>query len=161
MALGKARSKNAYKIVLSLAVLILLLFILQGIFLEGKIPSIEIETALPAIGKQTPFQVKASESRRGLTFVKTELIQGNTSVTLIEKTYSVSSQFSPWGFKTVTDTLTDTAGVGDMPELQAGSAVIRVTVGRASTWLLHPDPEIREISLPVRLSPPTLQVTST
>ena len=161
MALTKAPSRKSYKIVLSLAVLILLLFILQGVFLAGKIPSIEIETALPAIGKQTPFRIKASELRRGLTFVKTEFIQGNTSVTLIEKTYSVSSQLFPWGFKTVTDTLTGTVGVGDMPELQEGSAVIRVTVGRASTWLLHPDPEIREISLPVRLRPPILQVTST
>jgi murein DD-endopeptidase MepM/ murein hydrolase activator NlpD len=161
MALGKARSKNLFKIVLSLAVLILLLFILQGIFLAGKTPSIDIETALPAIGKQTSFQIKVSEFRRGLTFVKVELLQGDKSATLAEKGYRASSQFYPWGRKTVTDAFTCACDVRKVPELQEGSATIRVTAGRASTWLLHADPEIHEISLPVRLTPPALEVTST
>jgi len=159
MAFGKARSGYRLKIGLPLAVLVLL-FIVQGIFFTGKIPSIEIKPAMPAIGKQTPFHIEVSESRRGLTFVKAELIQGDNSVALLEKTYPVSSQFFPWGYKSVTDTLTGTAGIQDMPELREDSAVLRVTVGRAPTWLLHPDPEIHEISLPVQLRPPSLQITS-
>ena len=161
MALGKARSRISYKIVLSSAVLILLLFIFQGIFLAGKTPSIEIETALPAIGQQTSFQIKLSEFRRGLTFVKVELLQGDKSATLAEKAYPASSQFYPWGRKTVTDTFTCEWDARKVPGLQEGSATIRVTAGRASTWLLHPDPGMHEISLPVRLTPPTLEVTST
>ena len=161
MALREARSVNLYKIILLVGVIVLLLFIAQGVFRTGTVPSVEIETSTQAIGKRISFQIKVSESRRGLTFVKAELVQGDKSAILAEKGYRVSSQFYPWGRKTVTDTFTGTGGVRQLPELREGSATIRVTAGRASTWLLHPDPEIREISLPVRLTPPALEVTST
>ena len=115
---------------------------------------------MPAIGKQTPFQVEVSEFRRGLTGVMVECIQGDNAVTLVDKTYRSSSQFFVWGHKTVTDTLTGTAGSLNMPGLKEGSALIRVTAGRAATWLRRPDPVKEEISLPVRLTPPSIQVTS-
>jgi len=158
--MGKARSGKSLKLALPGAAIIVLLLVVQGIIFAGKTPSIEIKPAMPAIGRQTSFQINISESRRGLTFMKAELIQEENSVALIDKTYPVSSQFFPWGSKTVTDTITGTAGIEDMPKLHEGSAVIRVTVGRAATWLRHPDPEINEISLPVRLIPPALNVTS-
>ena len=160
MAVERARSGILYKGALPVAAGIVLLFIAQGIFMTGDVPSVEIKPALAAIGKQTPFQIDVSEAGRGLTFVRVECVQDDTIAALIDKKYPVASQFLPWGAKTTADTLKGTAGLREMPGLHAGSAVIRVTVGRASTWLRHPDPVIHEISLPVRLTPPSLQVTS-
>ena len=80
---------------------------------------------------------------------------------MIDKSYAAASQFFPWGKKTTSDTLSGTAGLQEMPQLQEGSASLRVTAGRAPTWLRHPDPGVSEITLPVRLKPPSLEVTST
>ncbi len=160
MDFGKVDSGSWLKKTVALAVLVLLAFIVQGIFFVGKAPSIEIRPAMPAIGKQTPFQVEVSESRRGLTYVRVECIQGDNAVTLIDKTYRAGSQFFLWGRKTGTDTLTGTAGSLNIPGLKEGSALIRVTAGRAATWLRRPGPVTGEISLPVRLTPPSIQVTS-
>jgi len=160
MIAGQTKSGKPLKVFLSAAVCIVILVVAQGIFFTGKKPVIEIHTNLAAIGEQTPFRVSASEPRRGLTYLKTELIQGDISATLVEKSYPVGSQFNPWGAREVSDTVEGTAGRQNLPKLQEGTAVIRVTAGRASTWLRHPDPVIHEISLPVRLTPPSLQVTS-
>jgi len=161
MEVGKPHSGNTSIKVLAVAVLILLVFIAQGLFLAGKEPFIEIKPEMAAVGKRTPFKVNVSEFRRGLVRVKVECIQAEKSATLIDKTYPASSQFFPWGTETVTDSLDSTVGSLNVPELKEGSAVIRVTAGRAATWLRRPDPVTREISLPVRLIPPSIQITST
>jgi murein DD-endopeptidase MepM/ murein hydrolase activator NlpD len=161
MPFGKTRNGSLMKKILAAAGLVLLLFIAQGIFLVGKAPSIEIKTEMPAIGKQTPFQATVSEYRRGLARVSVECIQGDRAVTLLDESYSPGSQFFPWGRKTVTETLTGAVGSLNVPGLSEGEAVIRVTAGRAATWLRRPDPVSREISLPVRLTPPVVQITST
>ena len=160
MAIGKTTSGNRFRAILLVLGCILLLLIVQGIFLVGKPPSIDIGTDMAAIGKQTPFRIEVSESRRGLTYVKAELVQGDKAATLVEKEYPASWQFMPWGSKQTADALAGTAGVGALPGLQEGTASLRVTAGRAPTWLRRPDPQVREILLPVRLTPPSLQVTS-
>jgi murein DD-endopeptidase MepM/ murein hydrolase activator NlpD len=115
---------------------------------------------MPVIGKRTPVKVELSEPRRGLTHVKIELIQGDKAATLAEKRYPFSSQFSFWSSKNEKDVLLAEAGRQALPSLKGGAAIIRVTADRAGTWLRHPDATVQEISLPVRLTPPTLQVTS-
>jgi murein DD-endopeptidase MepM/ murein hydrolase activator NlpD len=140
--------------------LILVAFIALGLFRVGGEPSIEIKPGMPAIGKRTPLEIEISEHRRGLIRVTVEFLQGNESVTLADKTYSPSSQFLFWGNKTERDTLAVEAGKEVLPNLTGGLAVIRVTAERAGTWLRHPDAKTEEISLPVRLTPPSLHVTS-
>ncbi|MBN2241717.1 MAG: M23 family metallopeptidase [Acidobacteria bacterium] len=160
MQVEKTRFGGWLKKTAVLAGPLLLLLVAQGIFFAGKAPSIEIEPGMPAIGKQTPFQVKVSEARRGLTRVRIECVQEGRAVTLAEKTYSASPQFFPWGRKTATDTLTATAGSLNVQGLAEGTAVIRATADRAATWLRRPGPVSGEISLPVRLTAPSIQVTS-
>ena len=140
---------------------ILIAFLSLGLFRVGGDPSIEIKPGMPAIGKRTPFEVEVSEPRRGLVRVTVEFLQGNEKATLADKTYSPASQFLFWEAKTERDTLTVEAGKEVLPALKGGSATVRVTAERAGTWLRHPDSGIEEISLPVRLTPPSLQVTST
>ncbi len=161
MEIGKAKSSKLPRSALIAVACIVLALFAQGLFFTGKVPSVEISTGAAAIGRQTPFQVVVSESRRGLTSVKAELIQEDHSVTLIDKIYAPGSQLLPWGKKTTSDTLSGTAGLQEMPQLREGTAILRVTAGRASTWLRHPAPGISEIALPVMLKPPSLEVTST
>ena len=47
-----------------------------------------------------------------------------------------------------------------MPGLVEGEAIVRVVAERAGTWLRHPDPVVKELRLPVRLSPPALALLS-
>jgi murein DD-endopeptidase MepM/ murein hydrolase activator NlpD len=161
MEIGKAKSSKLPKSALIAVACIVLALFAQGLFFTGKAPSVAIRTDAAAIGRQTPFQVEISESRRGLTSVKAELIQDDHSVVLIDRNYTAGSQLLPWGKKTTSDTLSGTAGLQEMPQLHEGSAILRVTAGRAPTWLRHPDPAVSEITLPVRLKPPSLEVTST
>jgi murein DD-endopeptidase MepM/ murein hydrolase activator NlpD len=160
MADDKYSSGNSLKILLLIAGLVIVAFVALGIFRVGGVPDINIQPAMPVIGKRTPVKIELSEPRRGLTRVKVELIQGDKSVTLEVKSYLASSQFSFWGAKTKRDLLLVEAGRQSFPGLTGGTAVIRVTADRAGTWLRHPDAEIQAISLPVRLTPPSLQVTS-
>jgi murein DD-endopeptidase MepM/ murein hydrolase activator NlpD len=151
---------NSLKVLLVILAIIILAFLGIGVFRAGSQPDIKIQPGMPVIGKRTPVKVELSEPRRGLTYVKIELLQGDKAATLAEKSYSSSSQFSFWGSKTEKDVLLAEAGRQTLPSLTGGTAVIRVTAERAGTWLRHPDATIQEISLPVRLTPPTLQVTS-
>ncbi len=157
----KFRSGPSYKLFLLIPLLIVLAFLAQGLFRAGGSPDINIKPGMSVIGKRTPVTVEVAESRRGLTHVKIELRQGEKSATLAEKSYETSSQFFFWRSKTEKDMLKVEAGRLSMPGLTGGNATIRVTADRAGTWLRHPDPVVEELSLPVRLMPPSLQVTST
>jgi murein DD-endopeptidase MepM/ murein hydrolase activator NlpD len=154
-------SRNAGKAILIIAGIVLLGLVAHGIFLTGGVPGIKIEPTMPVIGKRTPVRVEISEPRRGLTHVTVELIQGEKAVKLTEKSYPFPSQFAFWGAKVSKDMLLVEAGKQTMPALTGGMAAVRVTVARAGTWLRSPAPKVAEIALPVRLTPPSLQVEST
>lgn len=158
---NRFRSRRSPKLLILAVGLVLLAFVALGLFRAGSEPDIEIRPGMPAIGKQTPIEIEISEPRRGLTHVTVEFLQGDESVALADKAYPPSSQFFPWSVKTERDTFAVEAGKQVLSKLTGGSAIIRVTAERAGTWLRHPDPAIEEITLPVRLTPPSIQVTST
>jgi murein DD-endopeptidase MepM/ murein hydrolase activator NlpD len=150
----------------SLGVLILLCVILVSffglaLFRTGGEAIIAIVPSVPVIGKRTPIKIEVSEPRRGLSHVKVELLQGDKIDVLADKTYSARPWFAFWGPKTDRDTVSVEVGRETVAGLKGGTAVVRVTADRAGTWLRHPDPTSQEITLPVRLTPPSLQVTST
>lgn len=146
--------------IFSLLVLVVVAFFVLAFLRTGGEPVISITPSTPAIGKRSPVKFEISEPRRGLTHVKVELIQGNNSEVLTIKTYLTLSWYSFRRPATIEDTFYVDVGRETVPNLKAGTAVIRVTVDRAGTWLRHPGPMMQEISLPVRLSPPSLQITS-
>lgn len=158
---GPGASGYRFKAILFVTGVAVLALAAQGLFRAGSVPGIKIEPAMPVIGKRTPIKVELSEPRRGLTHVRVELVQGDKGATLQDKIYPFASQFAFWGAKTSTDTLLVEAGQSSTPTLTGGMATIRVTAERAGTWLRRPDPKVEEIVLPVRLTPPSLQVTST
>jgi murein DD-endopeptidase MepM/ murein hydrolase activator NlpD len=154
------KSGLPFKPIILIAAFLVLACAAQGFFCAGGVPDILIKPAMSAIGMRTPVTIEISEPRRGLTFVKVELVQGNKAATVAEKRYAPSSQFIFWGSRTEKDVLHTEMGRKLLPGLTGGSAAIRITVGRAGTWLRHPAPAIEEVSLPVKLIPPSLQVTS-
>jgi len=161
MAEENFRSGLSIKALLLIFGIIILALAAHGFFRVGGAPDIQIKPAMSAIGKKTPVTIELSEPRRGLTHVKVELIQGDKIAAVADKSYPFSSQFSFGGSKTARDLLKVEIGRSVMPGLTGGSAVIRVTAERAGTWLRHPGPVIEEVSLPVRLIPPSIQITST
>lgn len=130
------------------------------VFHVGSPPEIRIVAGAAVIGKQTGIRIEVSEPQRGLSDLKIELVQGDRTGKLLEKAYQPRGQFQFWGPRTERDTLTCDAGRSVVPWLIEGSATVRVTAGRAGTWLRSPGPVIRELTLPVRLTPPALQVKS-
>ena len=161
MAEDSFRSGMSFKALLIVCGIAVLAFGVHQFFRVGSPPDIRINPAMSSIGKRTPVAIEIAEHRRGLTYIRVELIQGNKTATIAEKNYPSSSQFAFWGAKTERDVLNVKVGRAVMPDLTGGSAIIRVTAGRADTWMRHPAPVVDEVSLPVKFVPPSLQLTST
>jgi murein DD-endopeptidase MepM/ murein hydrolase activator NlpD len=161
MAEDGFKTELPYKAILFIIVVAVLAVLAQGLFRAGSPPDVDIKPAMSAIGKKTPVTIGIVEPHRGLISVKVELVQGEKAVTVIDKSYPSSSQFFFWSAKTEKDVLKTEIGRNVLPALTGGTAIIRVTAGRAHTWLRHPGPVVEEVSLPVKLTPPSLQVTST
>lgn len=160
MADAVMRGGRSLKPVVVIVCACLLAFLALGIFRVGGKPDVRIQPAMSVIGKRTPVTIEIAEPRRGLSRVRIELVQGEHSAPLFEKTYTAASQIPFLGSKTVRDTIGVEAGRQSLPALTGGEATIRVTSDRAPTWLRHPDPHVEELTLPVRLTPPSLQVRS-
>jgi murein DD-endopeptidase MepM/ murein hydrolase activator NlpD len=141
-------------------ILILLAAIALNIFRVGGAPEIKMEAAQPVIGKSTAITVQVAERGRGLSRVRIELDQEGKIERLADKSYSFPSMISFWGPKTEQDEIRLDVGRQKIPSLKAGKATIRVTADRTGTWLFHPDPIKQELTLPVRLTPPSIQILS-
>jgi murein DD-endopeptidase MepM/ murein hydrolase activator NlpD len=131
-----------------------------GIFRVGPPPEIRISPATPVIGKRTPVTIGVSEPGRGLSTVRVELIQNDKTEVLAERTYTPRPTFKFWGGMTASDTILLEVGRDTISTLKPGSVVLRVQAGRAGTFLRHPDPSLQEVTLPVHLTPPVIQVLS-
>jgi murein DD-endopeptidase MepM/ murein hydrolase activator NlpD len=144
-----------------LAVLLVLVAFGLEILRAGPPPEISIRPAIRMIGRRTPVTVEVTEPKRGLSYIKVEFVQGDRVDSLAERSYSYQPALAFWGARTARDTIVVQVGRETIIGLKAGQATIRVTAGRTGTWLRRPDPTRQEITLSVRLSPPSLQVIST
>jgi murein DD-endopeptidase MepM/ murein hydrolase activator NlpD len=127
----------------------------------GPTPDVAIRPGLPAIGPRTPVEIGIDGRGRGFTSVEVELVQGTRIQPLGRKTYTPPPWWSIRSKGTGTDTLRVEVGRETVKGLQGTPGTIRVRGERAGTPLRSPDPVVREVTLPVRLTPPTLGVIST
>ena len=148
------------RVLLVLVLLGGLVVAVRGAFRAGPDPELTIAPSAKAIGARTPVSVTAAEPTRGLTGVKVEFVQGDRVETIATKSYIPVSPWAFWGDKTGSDTITFEVGRDVQKNLKPLPATIRVTATRAGSWLRSPDPVVKELSLPVRLTPPTLAVVS-
>ena len=98
---------------------------------------------------------------RGLAGLRLELVQGDLTHVIEERSYRPLPPWALTGERTEHDEIDTVVGRESLPELREGEAVLRATATRPGTWLRHPDPTVLEVRLPVRLYPPELSVLST
>ncbi len=153
----KTALKIAALVVLGLVVVAGLVVTLRA----GAVPVLEIRPAVPAIGARTPVVVTASSPGRGLTGLRLELVQGDLTHVVEERSYRPLPVWAFAGERTQRDEIDTVVGHEGLTGLREGEAVLRATATRPGTWLHHPDPTVLEVRLPVRLYPPELSVLST
>ncbi len=154
------------KTVIKLVVLLLLVLVLPALGLVslrvGPVPTIEVLPAAKAIGAHSSVAVTASAGGRGLAGVRV-VVEQKGRVTVVARTSG--RPLAPWrrlvGSTVRRTQLRAEVGRSAVPELQQGEAIVRVVAERASTWLRHPEPVVRELKLPVLLAPPVLSLLST
>lgn len=129
-------------------------------FRVGGAPQIDLVSELPGIGKRSPFKATVSEPKRGLSRVTVELVQGDRVVEIASKMYEPRDAWKLWGPATESDVIQFEVGSETVDALRAGEATVRVSAWPAPTWARRPAPQVTEVTLPVRLTPPPLQVLS-
>jgi murein DD-endopeptidase MepM/ murein hydrolase activator NlpD len=154
------RRRGRLRLVLTLLVVAAAAFGALGALRVGPAPEIEIRPQTPAIGRSTPLEVVVREPRRGLSSIRVELEQGGTRMPLAEESHAALAPWKLWGARTGERRFSLTVGRDAQPGLTEGEATIRVTAARAPAWLRRGTPAVREIRLPVRLTPPSLAVLS-
>jgi murein DD-endopeptidase MepM/ murein hydrolase activator NlpD len=158
------RNESGGVLVLALLAILLvafLAFVVLASFRVGPAPEIAVKKSGVSIGRKTSVTVTVAEPVRGLSRIGVELVQGDRVEKLAEKTYRPRSAWRFWGAKTDREELSLEIGRDAVKGLRAGPVELRVTAERASAWLRHPSPVVAAVPFEVRLTPPSLGVTST
>jgi len=154
------RRRSRLRLVLALLGLAALAAAGLGAFRTGPAPAIEIRPALPAVGRATPVVIEVAEPARGLAEVTVELAQNGVVVPLAEERFTPLSGWQLWGARTERKSWRLEIGKMAQPALVEGEVTIRVRATRAPAWLRKGEPALAELTLPVRLTAPSLAVLS-
>jgi len=130
-------------------------------FRSGPSPEITAKPTGGSIGRKTTVEVTVTEPLRGLTSVRAELVQGARVEKLAEKSYPPASSWKFWARGTDHEALAIEIGRDAIKELKAGALTLRVTAEGTPAWFRRPAPAVKEFAFQVRLTPPSLGVTST
>jgi len=137
-----------------------LIFLGLAGFRSGPAAVIEIRPTMPGIGKRTPVAISVDEPVRGLSGVRVEVVQGDSVETLAERAYTPRAPWQFWGPRIPREDMVLDIGSETIKGLKEGEATIRVVADRASAWMRRPAPATEELTLTVKLRPPSLQVQS-
>jgi murein DD-endopeptidase MepM/ murein hydrolase activator NlpD len=152
---------GCFRYLLFIVVAVVLVFLALSWFRVGGEPEVTIEPAYQGFGTRTPVKVHVREGGRGLSNVRAQLLQEDRVVDIDTWEYTPRSFIAPGGQRTTEDTLEFDVGRETIEGLKQGEATLRITADRAGTWLRKPEPVVEELTLPVRLNPPSLSVIST
>ncbi|HEY2291673.1 MAG TPA: M23 family metallopeptidase [Thermoanaerobaculia bacterium] len=155
---GRKAAGCFLRVLLVLVLLIIVLGALAG-FYSGATPKVTVKPAFAGIGRRTPVEIRIDDPQR-VEKVRVEVVQNSDVKPVMEKTFEPQSA---WKFFGTPPPVTLTADVGreTVQGLRSGEATLRVTAERAGSLFRRPDPVVQEVKLPVRLAPPTLQISST
>jgi len=132
-----------------------------GALRRGPSPAIVIESERPAVGQATKVTARFSEGKGGLGTVRLELVQGERTAVLAERTFPRRSAFSPTrGRFTSEAELAATVGRASQDWLKEGEVVLRATADRMAGPLRSKAPVVVEKRMQVRLRPPRLELLS-
>ncbi len=158
--LGERRKPSFVRRLVLLFGLPLIVFLALVTLRIGPSPTVAIEAGLPGIGRSTPVVATFAEPARGLCNVRLELVQGDRVELLGEATHTPRQPWAFWGDRSGEARLEVEVGSESIQGLLSGEATLRATADRAGTWLRKPIGTVEELTLPVRLVPPTLAVLS-
>jgi murein DD-endopeptidase MepM/ murein hydrolase activator NlpD len=154
------RRRGGGRLLAFLAGVTVLLLVGTLTFRTGESATLTLETDRPGIGPSTRVTLLAQAGGRGLGTLRLELVQGPRGTLLAERAHEPRPVWAVWGARTEEDRLEVALSGDSLAGLVEGTATLRASAARASTWLLAPDPVVVEQSLPVRLTPPSLAVLS-
>ncbi len=154
------RRGSKWKIFLFLLVLVTLGLVALGAFRAGPAPTVALEVALPAIGPATPVAATFEEPGRGLSEIRLELVQGERTEVLAERSFTPRPPWAFWGARRSRETIEVEVGSRTVDGLRTGEATLKAVAKRPRAWLRSPGPVVEEITLPVRLQPPPVSVLS-
>ncbi len=157
--MAKRKPRYLFRI-LVLVVPAALIFLGVASFRSGPPAVIEIRPSMPGIGKLTPVEVSIDEPVRGLSGVRVEVVQGDRVEILEERSYTPRAPWQFWGPRIPREDMVVNVGKETVAGLEEGDATIRVIADRAPSWLRRPEPASEELTLTVKLKPPSLQVQS-
>ena len=127
-------------------------------FYSGAAPKVTVKPERPGIGRRTPIRIRIEDPQR-VERVRVEVVQNMDVKPVMEKTFEPRPVWKIWGGPPPAE-LTAEVGTETVKGLRTGEATVRVTAERAGSLFRHPAPVVREVKLPVRLAPPTLQIVS-
>jgi murein DD-endopeptidase MepM/ murein hydrolase activator NlpD len=125
----------------------------------GDPPVVRIESSLPAIGRSTELIIEAVEEKRGLGSLRVELVQGESVTGLADAAWEKPPFWAPWRSAEARRTMTVEVG-RDHHDLTPGEATIRASARGLGSWLRPAAETVSDLTLPVRLRPPGLGVSS-
>jgi len=157
----RVRRRRRLRIFLAALVVAGLAFVGAGALRVGPAPAIVVRPEPTVIGRATAVEVTVSEPVRGLSRVRIELEQEGRAELLAERSFAPLPGWKPSGETTPTWNWPLEIGKNSRPELREGEATLRITAERAPAWLRAGEPAVREIRLPVKLTPPQLALVST
>jgi murein DD-endopeptidase MepM/ murein hydrolase activator NlpD len=105
-------------------------------------------------------QARAQAGGRGLAGLRLEIEQKGRVQVVATREHQPPAAWRPWAAATTADEIRADVGHRARTGLVEGDAILRVMAERAPTWLLRPAPVVRELRLPVRLTPPSLSLVS-
>jgi murein DD-endopeptidase MepM/ murein hydrolase activator NlpD len=130
-------------------------------FRAGAAPALILEAKPLALGPKTRVVARAEAGGRGLAGLRLSVVQGTTIRTLAQRANVPRPAWAFWGPRETRAVLDLELGREAVLGLGEGQATLRLTADRAAAWLWSPGPAVKEISLPLRLRPPTLECLST
>lgn len=131
-----------------------------GGFHAGPSPAIDLRPARAAIGREAPLEIEVREPSRGLSAVTAELVQGDRRLELVSETFPTPAGWQIWRRGLGAKAFRLDIGRNKYPALVAGEATLRVVASGAPAWFRGSAPAVAELTLPVRLTPPTLALLS-
>jgi murein DD-endopeptidase MepM/ murein hydrolase activator NlpD len=160
-SLRRVRNRRRNRSVLATLTLAGALLAGLGALRSGPSPEVEIRPERPGIGRSTTVTFAARAGRRGVSRLHAEIVQSGRSVDLADRSEPTPPGWAFWRSGGAELAVSVPVGKQHQEGLVEGPATLRVTAFPAPAWLRRGTPTVRELELPVRLSPPAIEIVST
>ena len=156
----RRRSRRRLRLTLLLLALAGLTALALGAFRAGPTPSVRLDSSRRAIGRSSEIALTVKEPKRGIARITAVLEQGTTRIPLLDEGHPTPAGWAIWRHGVGERQLQLAVGKEQVPQLVEGPATIRATAWPAPAWFRSGTAAETTVALPVRLTPPALQVQS-